>query len=41
MVKCIADGIAPAIVTGRDGASAVEICEAEGESITSGKLVTL
>lgn len=41
MLHCIATNQAPAIVTGRDGASAVEICEAEGESITSGKLVTL
>jgi len=41
MLHCITEGIAPAIVTGRDGASAVEICEAEGESIKTGKLVTL
>ena len=41
MIQCIRDGQAPAIVTGGDGASAVEICEAEGESIRSGKIVAL
>ena len=41
MVQCVSEGKPPAIVTARDGASAVEICEAEGESIRTGKLVTL
>ena len=41
MLQCITAGRAPDIVTGRDGASAVEICEAEGESIRTGRLVTL
>ena len=41
MVQCITTGQAPTIVTARDGASAVEICEAEGESIRTGRLVTL
>ena len=41
MVDCITAGRAPGIVTGNDGASAVEICEAEGESIRTGRLVAL
>jgi predicted dehydrogenase len=41
MVQCITDGQAPDIVTGRDGTSAVEICEAEGESIRTGRIVPL
>jgi predicted dehydrogenase len=41
LVKCITDGQAPDVVTGRDGASAVEICEAEGESIRTGQIVAL
>ena len=41
MIRCIAEDRAPSLVTARDGASAVEICEAEGESIRTGRLVTL
>ena len=41
MIQCIATGQAPRTVTAADGASAVEICEAEGESIRSGQLITL
>jgi predicted dehydrogenase len=41
MIQCIEDGRAPTLVTARDGASAVEICEAEGESIATGRIVTL
>lgn len=41
MVKCIVEGTAPSTVTGHDGASAVEICEAEGESIRTGRSVAL
>lgn len=41
MIQCIADGHPPTTVTARDGASAVEICEAEGESIRTGQIVTL
>jgi len=41
MIDCIANGRAPVTVTAGDGASAVEICEAEGESIRSGKVVAL
>ena len=41
MIECIAKGQSPSVVTAGDGASAVEICEAEAESIRSGKLATL
>ena len=41
MIQCILTGQAPGIVTARDGASAVEICEAEGESIRTGRMVAL
>ena len=41
MINCIANRTVPSTVTGRDGASAVEICEAEGQSIQSGKIVAL
>jgi predicted dehydrogenase len=41
MIQCIATRSAPTIVTANDAASAVEICEAEGESIRSGRIVTL
>ncbi len=41
MIQCIATGQPPTLVTASDGASAVEICEAEGESIRSGQLVAL
>jgi predicted dehydrogenase len=41
MIQCIRDGIPPRTVTGNDGASAVEICEAEGESIRTGRVVVI
>ena len=41
MVECIRTKRAPTIVTGRDGASAVEICEAEEKSIQTRQVVTL
>jgi len=41
MIDCIASNQAPTTVTAGDGASAVEICEAEGESIRTGQLVSL
>ena len=41
MVDCISNNRAPRVVTARDGASAVEICEAEGESIRSGQIARL
>ena len=41
MIRCIATHSAPRVVTASDGASAVEICEAEGESIRTGRIVTL
>lgn len=41
MLQCIRAGQPPTLVTARDGASAVEICEAEGESIRTGRMVTL
>lgn len=41
MVDCIAQGRPPARVTAQDGLSAVEICEAEDESIRLGRPVAL
>jgi predicted dehydrogenase len=41
MLDCITHQQAPTTVTASDGASAVEICEAEAESIRSGQLVAL
>jgi predicted dehydrogenase len=41
MLECIASGQAPATVTAHDGASAVEICEAENESIKTGRMVAM
>jgi len=41
LIDCIVNHRAPSTVTARDGASAVEICEAEGRSIKTGKIVTL
>jgi len=40
MVECIRKKTPPTVVTGRDGASAVEICEAEEKSIKTGKVVS-
>lgn len=41
MIDCIGQGRAPARVTAQDGLSAVEICEAEEESIRTGQPVRL
>jgi predicted dehydrogenase len=41
MVESIRAKKAPTVVTARDGASAVEICEAEEKSMQTGKVVTL
>ena len=41
MIDCVANRRAPTVVTARDGASAVEICEAEGQSIRTGQIVGL
>lgn len=41
MVECIQQRRAPRLVTAQDGLSAVEICEAEEESIRLGRPVTL
>ena len=41
MIQCIESKRAPSVVTAQDGLSAVEICEAEEESIKTGKIVTL
>ena len=40
-VECVLAGQPPAVVTARDGMSAVEICEAEELSIKTGQPVTL
>jgi len=39
--SCIASGHAPAIVTPRDGVTALEICEAEEQSVRTGQCVPL
>jgi len=41
MVECIREGRAPSVVTGEDGCSAVEICEAEERSIRERRSVRL
>jgi predicted dehydrogenase len=41
MVECIRANKPPTVVTPRDGASAVEICEAEEKSIQTGQVVPL
>lgn len=41
MVDCVQKGQAPAVVTARDGQSALEICEAEEESVRTGKVVRI
>jgi len=41
MLECMAHGRAPHIVTGQDGLVALEICEAEEQSIRSGAVVEL
>jgi predicted dehydrogenase len=40
-VECVQAGKAPSVVTPADGAAAVALCEAEEESIRTGKLVSL
>jgi predicted dehydrogenase len=41
IVDCVRSGKRPAIVTARDGLSALEICEAEEESVKTGAVVRL
>jgi predicted dehydrogenase len=41
MLEAIQAGKAPSVVTAADGLSAVEICEAEGESVKTGRIVSL
>src|ERR1043166_214797 len=41
MLQCVQNAKAPSVVTARDGLTALEICEAEEESVRSGKVVTL
>jgi predicted dehydrogenase len=41
IVECVATGKAPQIVTARDGVMALELCEAEEQSIRSGQAVKL
>ena len=40
-VECVAGGRPPQVVTGRDGLTALEICEAEEKSIRSGSVTSL
>ena len=40
-VECVATGRPPTIVTAKDGLTALEICEAEEESVRTNKLVSL
>lgn len=40
-VDCVAQRRRPAMVTARDGVTALEICEAEEKSIRTGTLVTV
>lgn len=41
MLDCVLNGRPPGIVTARDGVSALEICEAEEQSVRTGRVVTL
>jgi predicted dehydrogenase len=41
VVESIQAGKAPTVVTAQDGVSAVELCEAEEQSIKTGQLVAL
>lgn len=41
LLKCIQSGTVPTIVTAEDGLSAVEICEAEEQSVKTGKVVAV
>lgn len=39
LVECVGNGTPPAVVTGRDGLTALEICEAEERSVRTGAVV--
>jgi predicted dehydrogenase len=41
VIECVAGGVKPSVVTAIDGLTALEICEAEEQSIRSGQLVKL
>jgi len=41
MLDCVASGLTPQIVTGHDGLTALEICEAEEQSLRSGAVEKL
>jgi predicted dehydrogenase len=41
IVEAIQNGRAPTVVTAMDGLAAVEICEAEDQSVRSGQVVGL
>jgi len=41
VVDCVQSGKKPAVVTARDGLAALEICEAEEESVRSGQVATV
>jgi predicted dehydrogenase len=41
IVSCVCEGKRPTIVTGRDGLSALEICEAEEQSVRTGAVVKI
>lgn len=41
IMECIRNGTPPAIVTGEDGLQALEICEAEEQSVKTGKIISL
>jgi predicted dehydrogenase len=41
IIECVAGGVKPSVVTAIDGLTALEICEAEEQSIRSGQLVKL
>jgi predicted dehydrogenase len=41
MLEAVLSGKAPKVVTGRDGLSAVQICEAEAKSVRTGKVVVV
>ncbi|PYJ60486.1 MAG: oxidoreductase [Verrucomicrobia bacterium] len=41
LLECIRSGRPPSVVTARDGVSAVEICEAEEQSVKSGRTIII
>ena len=41
MLHCVRSGRPPAVVTARDGVTALEICEAEEQSVRTGRVVML